>query len=96
MMAGMHLEVFKWFACRHVVLMLSCDILSFKKQMVMWLDMMQAVAVSACITYNEQAVLTGSPCACLPSGALHYIGTELPRHPKQRGDADALPLAAAD
>ena len=51
-MAGMRLEVFKWFACRHVVLMLSQDIESFKKHMVMWLDMMQAVAVSACITYR--------------------------------------------
>lgn len=45
---------------------------------------------------DEQAVSIGSPCACLPPGALHYIGTELPRHPKQRGDADVLPLAAAD
>ncbi len=64
--------------------------------MVRWLDLEQAVAVSVCMAYNEQTNLTSLPCASSPPGAPSYIGTELPRHPKQRGDADALPLAAAD
>ena len=96
MLAGMHMEVYNWSACIHVVPKLCLDTLSFKLHMVKWLDVTQAVAVSVCIASNEQTKLTCSPCACLPLGAPSYTGTELPRHPKQRGDADVLPPAAAD
>lgn len=45
--AAMHLDVCKWFACIHV---LSLGMLSFRWHMVKWLDVMQAVAMSVCIT----------------------------------------------
>ena len=92
----MHLEVCKWFACVQIVPMLSLGMLSFSRHMVKWLDVMQAVAVSVAIIYNQQTELACSPCADWPPHAPSYIGTELPRHPKQCGGADVLPLAAAD